>query len=186
MVTFNEAIQSGADQRSTLVDMINQFYSAPERMQEARSVIDAQADQAFDSVTGQFKGAQRQTAQGAARRGLQGSSIAASAQGTLQGQLNQAASGIEAQRQANTMQARLALQAQQNQALQQAYQQGPLQSQLLQSLNSKAGGQINQAQIAQQIQQQNQALQSQFAGQLGSAIASPINIYAALLDAQGG
>jgi len=178
---MQDAVQQGAADREQLVNLINQFYTDPTRLEESRRVVDAQADQAFNAVTGQFRDAQRQSAFNASRSGLTGGTVATGQRSALQGQFGQAMSGIEAARQAQLGQQQMALQQSQLGALQQAYQQAPMQQQMLAALQAQLGGNIGAAQQQGQLNIAQQNTQLQGSQDLAQAISQPMQ-YLALMQ----
>jgi len=184
-MAMQDTVEQGASNRLGLVDLINQFYSNPSMLQESRQVVDAQANQAFDAVTGQFRNAEQQNAFSASRQGLGGGSFDIGRGTALRGQFGQAMSGVEAARQSLLAQAQMQQQQQHMQALQQAMQVAPLQQQTLAAQRAQVGGQIGAAQLQGQSNALNQQLQMQGSQDLAQSIAQPLNILAYMQQLQG-
>ena len=184
-MAMQDTVEQGASNRLGLVDLINQFYSNPSMLQESRQVVDAQANQAFDAVTGQFRNAEQQNAFSASRQGLGGGSFDIGRGTALRGQFGQAMSGVEAARQSLLAQAQMQQQQQHMQALQQAMQVAPLQQQTLAAQRAQVGGQIGAAQLQGQFNALNQQLQMQGSQDLAQSIAQPLNILAYMQQLQG-
>ena len=184
-MAMQDTVEQGASNRLGLVDLINQFYSNPSMLQESRQVVDAQANQAFDAVTGQFRNAEQQNAFSASRQGLGGGSFDIGRGTALRGQFGQAMSGVEAARQSLLAQAQMQQQQQHMQALQQAMQVAPLQQQTLAAQRAQVGGQTGAAQLQGQFNALNQQLQMQGSQDLAQSIAQPLNILAYMQQLQG-
>lgn len=183
MPDFNAILNEQNQTTETLSNLINQFYRDPARMEESRALIDAQADQAFSDVTGQFRDAGRQTQFEQARRGLAGGSVQQEQLGALNRAFQRQAGNIEAQRQGALQQAQMSLEMQRQQALQQAYQQDQFGQGALQALLSAQG---QQAQNVQQAGLGQQALMNlpTSAGVVSGGLGSGLNLLAQIFSLQ--
>lgn len=161
-----------------LVSAIMQFYNDPNRQQEAQALPQAEADQAFNSLTGQYHQSSLNNAFDLASRGLTGGSQQQSRIGALNRSFQSQAANVEQTRQAQIAQNQMQLLANQNNALQQAFASNPFTQGAIAAEGQAQG--INSAAAQNQAQQSTamQNINSQYNAQLGQALGNPLNLWA--------
>jgi len=174
-----QGLLDGSNQRTDdLVAQLMQFFNDPARQGEISALPNAQADQAFNALSGQFEASSRNNAFDLAARGLTGGSQQQNRIGSLNRAYQGAAAGVEDRRQGQIFQGQMQLQNQYNSALGNAYQGNQYTQGGLNAINL-AAQQNAQADVAGSNQGHiRDANSSASAVRYGQAVGNTINTFA--------